>query len=503
MESAFGADFSGVRVHTGSEAVQMSQDLNAHAFTHGSDVYFNSGKYSPSTTEGGRLLAHELTHTVQQGGGISKNIQKFDSPEHAELGERASGRINTDINISNDPAISDFLTFGEMVALAGDYFHDLAAIRLSASTSSGRDEIRYSLWLSHVRLGAEPNVSEAVKTTVNSRYLGLLPDNESHFSAGGTASNSYTGYHEAALDLAFRSGTDNNPALMEEALTTEAFGHHYLSDMFSAGHVRTERTAIKAWYLSHFPNSVNQFITYMAGHMRAYIANEHYVANFFGVGIPSPAEMEARIRTIGGSTLNSFSLGDIVSLAHHNFDNMGLNVISDASPIASGPFQWRALGDEQIISALNSSSPPTNPNQAVTINMALAAMQASIADLNTIKTYGINNRPLGPVYAPIAPTYQAGLSLVRPYRALTFVPREDTTMGNTSLVWQWGSFNAAMRGAVNDAIRHEIVSVLREKAAMNPNPDVRGALNDFATHLDTAGIAAIEQAMGTASSGVP
>lgn len=67
MESAMGADFSGVRVHTGSEAVGMSQDLNAHAFTHGADVYFNSGKYNPSNTEGSRLLAHELTHTVQQG----------------------------------------------------------------------------------------------------------------------------------------------------------------------------------------------------------------------------------------------------------------------------------------------------------------------------------------------------------------------------------------------------------------------------------------------------
>ncbi|MFN8397586.1 MAG: DUF4157 domain-containing protein [Bacteroidia bacterium] len=67
MEGAIGADFSGVRVHTDSEAVQMSQDLNAQAFTHGGDIYFNQGKYNPGTDEGDRLLAHELTHTVQQG----------------------------------------------------------------------------------------------------------------------------------------------------------------------------------------------------------------------------------------------------------------------------------------------------------------------------------------------------------------------------------------------------------------------------------------------------
>jgi len=66
MESAFGTDFSNVRVHTGNQAVQMSRDLNAQAFTHGSDIYFNSGKYNPESSSGQRLLAHELTHVVQQ-----------------------------------------------------------------------------------------------------------------------------------------------------------------------------------------------------------------------------------------------------------------------------------------------------------------------------------------------------------------------------------------------------------------------------------------------------
>jgi len=64
MEPRFGADFSGVRVHTGGEAVQMNQELGAQAFTNGSDVYFGAGK-EPGNNE---LTAHELTHVVQQGG---------------------------------------------------------------------------------------------------------------------------------------------------------------------------------------------------------------------------------------------------------------------------------------------------------------------------------------------------------------------------------------------------------------------------------------------------
>jgi hypothetical protein len=76
MESRFGTDFSDVRIHTGSQAVQMSRGLNAQAFTVGNDVYFNEGKYSPNFDSGKHLLAHELTHTVQQGGGIGRKVQR-------------------------------------------------------------------------------------------------------------------------------------------------------------------------------------------------------------------------------------------------------------------------------------------------------------------------------------------------------------------------------------------------------------------------------------------
>src|SRR6056297_686844 len=68
MESAFGADFSSVSVHTGSEPDQLNRSLNAKAFTVGSDIFFSGNAYSPGSETGRELLAHELTHTVQQGG---------------------------------------------------------------------------------------------------------------------------------------------------------------------------------------------------------------------------------------------------------------------------------------------------------------------------------------------------------------------------------------------------------------------------------------------------
>jgi hypothetical protein len=68
MESAFGSDFGGVRVHTDGEAGVLNRAINAVAFTTGQDIFFSPGAYNPATSSGRELLSHELTHVVQQGG---------------------------------------------------------------------------------------------------------------------------------------------------------------------------------------------------------------------------------------------------------------------------------------------------------------------------------------------------------------------------------------------------------------------------------------------------
>lgn len=68
MEPAFGADFGGVRVHTDARADTLNRELGAHAFTTGQDILFRQGAYNPGSSSGLELLAHELTHVVQQNG---------------------------------------------------------------------------------------------------------------------------------------------------------------------------------------------------------------------------------------------------------------------------------------------------------------------------------------------------------------------------------------------------------------------------------------------------
>jgi hypothetical protein len=76
MERAFGADFSGVRVHHDAHADALSRPLQARAFTTGQDIFFSQGAYRPGTSSGQELIAHELTHVVQQNGNrVEKKVQ--------------------------------------------------------------------------------------------------------------------------------------------------------------------------------------------------------------------------------------------------------------------------------------------------------------------------------------------------------------------------------------------------------------------------------------------
>ncbi|MBL8153091.1 MAG: DUF4157 domain-containing protein [Anaerolineae bacterium] len=72
FEPRFGQDFSGVQIHTGKEADTLNRQLDARAFTTGSDIFFRDGEYNPESSGGRELLAHELTHVVQQGASVQR-----------------------------------------------------------------------------------------------------------------------------------------------------------------------------------------------------------------------------------------------------------------------------------------------------------------------------------------------------------------------------------------------------------------------------------------------
>lgn len=95
MESRFGRDFSQVRVHTDSRAAESAESIGARAFTVGQDIVFGAGEYAPQSSPGRMLLAHELTHVVQQGSGtaISDRISRADEPAEQEAHRTARAAV--------------------------------------------------------------------------------------------------------------------------------------------------------------------------------------------------------------------------------------------------------------------------------------------------------------------------------------------------------------------------------------------------------------------------
>gem|GEM_PF-6114259 len=269
MSNAFGTDFSHVRVHTDTRATQMNQNLHAKAFTHGSDVYFNQGQYAPTSSQGKRLLAHELTHIVQQRGTTNSLIQKWDSPEHIEVGNRGAKQagiddyillnshqrdipnrgkskikwslFNMEMYILGTPTQKRFLkkglSYGEIVALSGDFYETFEHLN-----NAPIKEIYDLLPL----ISSEDTKTQELQKTTGGRYLDLALRNESHFSKGKNGNMvTWKKLHIKALKAA-KKGNKNL------AFAINAAADHFLTDRFAGGHIKTTRNEDRdgiPWYI--------------------------------------------------------------------------------------------------------------------------------------------------------------------------------------------------------------------------------------------------------------
>lgn len=112
MESGFGRDFSQVRLHTGSNAAALSSSIHAKAFSYGNDIYFNQGQFSPQTVQGQHLVAHELTHVVQGGGGKVRRERMCTnkSDNYNQLAERIVS-ISNKVHRRLDDVLSKFNSY--------------------------------------------------------------------------------------------------------------------------------------------------------------------------------------------------------------------------------------------------------------------------------------------------------------------------------------------------------------------------------------------------------
>jgi hypothetical protein len=137
MEPRFGHDLSSVRVHTDSQAAGSAKQIHAQAYTVGQDVVFADNKFSPTTPEGRRLLAHELVHTIQQSGNHRGSEAKHPSTMEREA-EHGASQVVTG---KNAPAVTNFPI---QVAMSPEAGCELCRTGRSSSSKSTPDVLRFT-----------------------------------------------------------------------------------------------------------------------------------------------------------------------------------------------------------------------------------------------------------------------------------------------------------------------------------------------------------------------
>ena len=354
-----------------------------------------------------------------------------------------------------------------------------------------------------------PPAGKDVADRVDERALLLDAKNLSHFSAAGGVVRIHVlarqGHHGRV-----RGGRSANDAIWRRALTKDAFGAHFLTDSFSARHVRTPRGEIRDWYLQHFPDSTNQFVAYMARFLFDRLNERQQLPPLlWWTGWFTRRSIVGSIRRTGGPAVTAFTLGDLVGLALHDHDNEGLDVVSDVDPDGrpvSGGYHWRAVGDAHL---------HRSPAGAATSRMAMAAVVASLRDLERARGVGVRNGSAAVTPPAAAGQYPQALG-PDGFAARRFVPREDLTStsdlrlpgpggGRSRLEWRWGQLGDVARQAVDTTVKAYFPPQLRtmsehmKKWEDSPVGRVYGvpdAVRALARHLQATGIEAIEAAIG-------
>ncbi len=423
-----GADLSDVRVHTGSNAHEMSTAINAKAFTHGQDVYFKNGNYDTSSSSGKKLLTHELTHTQQQsargGGGMNRKIQRFESNEHRKMGDEGSG--------GKQIVLSPYFTisYGDMTALAGDWFGSVEEItelaKKRGKVTFGKtvedilsygnkyqyfnqpgtvDEIKYAVVVGiHGKTNYKNIFGAEVPKKVDARAKLLLQRNWDHFTnpRAGDAQlahkdklnlrendfplNNATAYrdnHERAIQEAVKAGKNNSG--LNTAMLYESFASHFLTDAYASGHIRAERFDIAKYWNEKYPMFYFNMLRWIAEKMAQHIQKNKYygLTKHFVFG-----QVVDTLNEMLGSDPETL-LGDIIGGAIHDLDNKR----GVASKVDKAQKAVRLFGDGQVLD----DQDRLLAQGMETFNLVTAAVKVSLKDITAAYEKGKNGQDVNSV----------------------------------------------------------------------------------------------------------
>lgn len=277
-------------------------------------------------------------------------LARFVGSEHEALGNTTGASIDLGNGV--------VLTWGEVVALAGDEYGSLADLLADTRDDAGKARLRAAL--EHDRIPGAiaatlPEPTAAQRADHEAKYIQLAMHNVDHFPDHSAALNAWGNHHAAAVELAVQAGLSNDPSGMNLAYANEAFGEHYLTDCYSGGHIRTPRTAIVNFYTVFGDHITSTMVDSLRTRLIEALVTEaspqtsvpdfwlrHKIRGHVEPGI------ENAITNLGGmSKLAEYvglGIGGAISGAMH--DEEGRNGVQVASD--DHPEQWTAYGDGDL-----------------------------------------------------------------------------------------------------------------------------------------------------------
>jgi outer membrane protein OmpA-like peptidoglycan-associated protein len=340
---------------------------------------------NPSTA---RVLA--LQRTIGNRA-TARVLARWEGPEHQRIGDATGATIVLANGVQ--------LTWGQVVAIAGDEYRSVEQLQHEADTAAGRRRLRARLVHDETATPLpaaleEPTAAELADT---SEFNDLVMHNVAHFAAGGTALESWRSSHTNALALAMHAGLNDSEEMWQSAQLNEAFGQHFLTDMFSAGHVRTPRVQIMDWYATDFGPRVERALI---DNVRDRLARDLTAQLSAQLPLVPDALIQGAISTLISSVVAILrgrihalmptvwlAISGAISGTLHDVDNReGIIVASAAHPEG-----WRTFGDAHLSESRES------------FDQATAAVIAARSELLRAREIGAaerQHRPLPPQSAP-------------------------------------------------------------------------------------------------------
>jgi hypothetical protein len=436
---------------------------------------------APTTKTASKPISQRLPQ-----GSAGDLLQRFGYQEHQLVGDKATGGQKL-VLYEGDPqaGIPKYeISFGEMVALAGDYFEDLAQMKRLAKSVLGQRKLDYARSKGgKVPEPSNQELSPDEKKKMDKLYYELNGKNYMHFSEPTVHDNNLRFYlkkHQEIVQDLFQAGQqklDKN-AVLKDAMMKEGFNAHFLTDAFCGGHITAPREGADEHWKKIYPLFLDNFFHHISEKIAEHINNQEFWRGLATIGIIK-SKVIAQIIDKKPPGVDNYSLGGLISLAVHDYYNAhGLDVVSkvDASGnTPAGGFKWTAYGEAKD-KTLDQSIAATQQG------MVIAAVKAGIADLET----AYNCQTLEELKTKVGP----------PFKVEGFVPQADaSSTSNINFQWKYNTIgdliqDTQMMGAIKDLfgpsgnVGSLLVGLTKDKDIAK-DASVKGAIELWIKRLQT------------------